>query len=71
MLGLIRPFMPRGRHRLTSYVHVSAQTHIPEFIDLDSCERAVLLLGPSPQRSEQVVHDLVDGDMYFRLSSIK
>lgn len=62
--------MPRGRHRLTDYIQVSAQTHTPEFVDLESCERAVLLLSPTSQ-SERIVHDLVDGDMYFRLLHVK
>lgn len=70
-IGLIRSFMPRSRHRLSGYIQASAQAYTPEFIDLDSCERAALLLPTSTTQSEKTVHDLVDGDIYFRLLHIK
>ena len=71
-LAILRPFIRKHRNKVTGYIEleeVSGRGY--DFCFVESIIRAVHIIPPTSKNSRFVVQDLVDGDAYLRLISMK
>ena len=67
-LAIASVYTSVGRNKVTDYIELK-RSSTPDIVFIDSIVRACHILPPTATNPRYTVQDLLDGDMYLRLSS--